>query len=124
MCSEQLMNFSPPVMSRAQQVEQIGQHGQGVVNQLRLARIEVTGDMTGLFGRQRKAQGKAAVLDTSMVSAMVAHDGQVVGKGHQNPFVESILVSDLLPVIRLGQIFQPTRQMAQGHQFAGDPDGG
>lgn len=118
------MNFPPPVVSRAEQVEQVGQHGQGVVNQLWLARIEVTGDMARLFGRQREAQTEAAVPDAAMVSAMVTHDGEVVGKRHQNPFVEPILVGDLLPVIRLGQIFQPTREMAQGHQLAGDPDGG
>ena len=65
---------------------------------------------------------QTAVPDATVVGAVVADDGQVMQERHQHDFIQPVSVSNCLAVMRLAQILYPTRQMADRHQLARNPN--
>ena len=54
-----------------------------------------------------------AVPDAAMVGAMVTNDGEMMCKGHQNLFIQTIVVGYSLPILGVLEILQPARDVSQ-----------
>ena len=101
------LDLSAPGMVRAHQVEQVSQHGQGVVKQLGFVGVKRGRDVFRLLVGRREAQCEASVPHPAVMGAVVANHGEMVGKRDQDAFIQSILVGYLLAVSGSLQVLEP-----------------